>query len=148
MDVPDFDRSLNERGRKDAGEMAKRLHERKVHIDVYLSSPAKRAKKTAKYFCKELSGNEDKIILIDRLYPASEPAFYDTIQSLHELYKQVAIFSHNPSITDFANSLCGEVKIANMPTCSIFAVSFKGNWADFRSLEKKFMFFDYPKLIH
>ena len=38
----DFDRSLNERGKKDAPRMAKRLKEKDIYPDVMISSPAKR----------------------------------------------------------------------------------------------------------
>ena len=38
----DFDRSLNERGKKDAPVMAQRLLDRKIDINIFVSSPAKR----------------------------------------------------------------------------------------------------------
>ena len=44
--LPDFERPLNERGKKDAPEMAKRLLDKKINIDAFVSSPAKRAKST------------------------------------------------------------------------------------------------------
>ena len=46
--LTDFDRPLNDRGKNDAPEMAKRLIDKKINIDAFISSPAKRAKKTAK----------------------------------------------------------------------------------------------------
>ena len=48
--ISDFDRPLNERGKKDAPIMAKRVKEKAIELDHLISSPAKRAKKTAKYF--------------------------------------------------------------------------------------------------
>jgi phosphohistidine phosphatase len=50
---PDFDRPLNERGKQDAPSMAKRLLEKSVAIDAFISSPAKRARKTASLFAAE-----------------------------------------------------------------------------------------------
>ena len=46
----DFERPLNERGKKDAPEMAERLFNKKISIDAGVSRPAKRAKKTAEIF--------------------------------------------------------------------------------------------------
>ena len=46
----DFDRSLNERGKKDAPIMAQRLLDKKITIDSFVSSPAKRAKKNCRIF--------------------------------------------------------------------------------------------------
>lgn len=146
IDLQDFDRPLNERGKKDAPEMARRLLERDIKMDAFVSSPAKRAKKTAGIFCDELGGNKKHIILVESLYHASDEIFYDVIQSFDDDYKHVAVFSHNPCITDFVNLLCPAVKIQNMPTCGIFAVAIPiKKWIDFKEAEKKFLFFDYPK---
>jgi phosphohistidine phosphatase len=45
--LPDKDRSLNDRGRRDAPKMGKRLAKRNVTPDLILSSPARRALTTA-----------------------------------------------------------------------------------------------------
>lgn len=144
--LPDFERPLNERGKKDAPEMAKRLLNKKVIIDAFVSSPAKRAKKTCRLFCAEYEFNEEKIIFIDQLYNASVETFFKVAESLEDKYDRVAVFSHNPGITDFVNRLCKDVMIDEMPTCAIFAVEIATeSWKDFRNAEKKFLFFDYPK---
>ena len=54
----DFDRPLNDRGKEDAPKMANRLIERKVSIDAFISSSAKRARKTAALFIKEFNGDK------------------------------------------------------------------------------------------
>lgn len=146
--VTDFERKLNERGLRDAPEMGKRLFKRVHQIDAFVSSPAKRAKKTCKLFCKEFRFDEDKIILVDDLYLAAKETFISIVSWLDDSYKSAALFSHNPGITDYANSLCSSVVIDNMPTASIFAV--KANvkhWKEFEPAEKEFLFFDYPKRL-
>lgn len=144
--VPDRERPLNDRGKKDAPEMANRLIERKIKIDAFVSSPAKRAKKTAKLFSKELGEKEEKIILVEDLYEASAETFFQVVADLDDKYHSVALFSHNPGITDFVNQLCQHVKIDNMPTAAVFAVEAETkHWNEFKSAEKKFLFFDYPK---
>lgn len=141
----DFDRTLNERGKNDAPMMAKRLVKKKIKIDAFVSSPAKRAKKTAEIFSKEFGLKKGTIILIDDLYGASQDNFFNVISNLKDEYDQVAVFSHNPGITDFANSLT-DVQIDNMPTCSIYAVKIDSKkWSDFKNAKKEFWFFDYPK---
>ena len=144
--LPDFERPLNDRGRSDAPMMAKRLLEKKIKIDAFVSSPAKRAKKTCKLFCNEYNVKEDKIIFIDNLYLAPAETFFEVIEKLDEKYKHVAIFAHNPGVTEIANRLCKDVHIDEMPTCSIFAVEADiEKWKDFKEAENKFLFFDYPK---
>jgi phosphohistidine phosphatase len=141
----DFDRPLNERGKKDAPVMAGRLRDKKIKIDAFVSSPAKRAKKTASVFAKEYGKHKDKVILIDELYAAPADVFYEVISKFDDRHDTIALFSHNPGITDFANTLT-EQKIDNIPTAGIFAVRLKTkHWADFRDAQKEFWFADYPK---
>ncbi|MFI5154651.1 MAG: SixA phosphatase family protein [Chitinophagales bacterium] len=143
--MPDFDRPLNERGRKDAPEMARRLIKRSYGIDFFLSSPAKRAKKTAELFMKEFGANEKKILFLPSLYHATPRDFEEAIASLDNRFDRVAIFSHNPGISEFATSLT-DVHIDDMPTCGIFGLSVASDaWKKFNHAEKNFLFFDYPK---
>ena len=143
----DFERPLNERGKKDAPMMAKRLVDKKVVVDAFVSSPAKRAKKTAELFCKGFGQDENDIIYMSMLYHAPLEVFYEVIEQLDEKFSKVAIFSHNPGITDFVNSLIDSVRIDDMPTCAVFAVQAQTDkWKDFKKSKKDFLFFDYPKL--
>jgi phosphohistidine phosphatase len=145
--LSDFDRPLNDRGKKDAPAMAKRIKERKIKIDLFLSSPAKRAKKTAENFVDLHGAKEKDLILIPSLYEASPKIFFEAVENINDKNDVVALFSHNPGITDFVNSLT-EKRIDNMPTCGVFAVNVKTrNWTDFKKAEKEFLFFDYPKNV-
>jgi Phosphohistidine phosphatase SixA len=141
----DFERPLNERGKHDAPIMAKRLHDKKIEIDLFVSSPAKRAKKTAEIFMDEFGIKEKKLLTIPDLYEGSPNNFYTAIEDLKNKIDTVALFAHNPGITDFINSLeCHP--IYEMPTCGIFAVKIKTKkWKDFKDADKEFLFFDYPK---
>lgn len=144
---PDFDRPLNDRGNKDAPEMAKRLLKRDVFIDAFVSSPAKRAKATCKHFCQAFDVDPDKIVYIEKLYHASFETFYEVVHGLDNKYKSVAVFSHNPGITDFVNSLCENVRVDNVPTCGVFSVELDIKaWKDFKPKINRYKFFDYPKL--
>jgi phosphohistidine phosphatase len=64
--IKDSDRPLNDRGKKDAPMMAKRLLKKDVKIDAFISSPAKRARKTAEAFVKEYKSDKNEIILFGR----------------------------------------------------------------------------------
>jgi phosphohistidine phosphatase len=143
--LSDFDRTLTERGKSDAKMMAERIKERPVEIDLFVSSPAKRAKKTAKIFMKEYDGKEKNLLLEPDLYEGAVKDFYKTLESLDDKEKHVAVFAHNPGIIEFVNSLeCAPVY--NMPTCAVFALKIETkHWKDFREAGKEFLFFDYPK---
>lgn len=141
----DFDRTLNERGKKDAPVMAQRLRDKKIPIDAFISSPAKRALSTAKFFVHAYHQKEKDIIIIDALYEAPYDVFFEVISKTSNEYNTIAIFAHNPGITMFANQLTN-TRIDNMPTCAIFAVKAEiHKWDQFEKEEKTFWFFDYPK---
>jgi phosphohistidine phosphatase len=142
----DFDRPLNDRGKRDAPMMAQRLKEKDVKIDAIISSPAKRAKKTASYFAEEYGVKENDIVFKTELYAAPQDIFYEVIEKLDSNPDNIALFSHNPGITEFVNSLT-TTRIDDMPTCGIFAIKTDAKkWRDIRDAKKEFWFFVYPKL--
>ncbi|CAN5670275.1 histidine phosphatase family protein [soil metagenome] len=142
----DFDRPLNDRGHHDAPAMAERLLNKQIKIDAFISSTAKRALSTAKYFAKAYEKTDHDIIKIAALYEAPYDVFYDVIDKLDDTFNSIAIFAHNPGITAFANYLT-KTRIDNMPTCGIFAIQANINsWSAFENASKTFWFVDYPKL--
>ena len=145
FDVDDFDRPLNQRGRHDAPEMAKRLTKKEIEIDSFVSSPAKRALETATFFVKAYGKKSGDIATVESLYEPTIEDFYKAIEGLDDRFGTVAVFSHNPTITNFANQLTS-FTVDEMPTCAVFAAkAYTGKWAQFRSANKEFWFFDYPK---
>jgi len=144
-DTSDIDRPLNDRGKRDAPAMASKLIKAGTTIDHFVSSPAKRARQTAELFIREFGKKEKAIRFLPELYHASIQVFKDVVTGLEDDYSSVAIFSHNPGITAFVNTLTS-VSLDNMPTCSVFAVTSPvDRWADFLSAGPVFWFFDYPK---
>jgi phosphohistidine phosphatase len=143
--ISDFERTLNPRGHKDAPVMASRLKARSVYVDAFVSSPAVRALTTATYFAEAYNRDIKSIIQIPELYHADSFAFSNVVRNIEDGFNTVALFSHNPGITDFINQLT-TTKIHDMPTCGIFAVIADiDKWKDFFTAEKKFWFFDHPK---
>lgn len=143
--LADIDRPLNDRGKKDAPEMAKRIKDKGIVIDAFVSSPAKRARKTAKLFAEEWDKSKKDIELQEALYEAGVPQFEQVMQELNNEWNTVALFSHNPGITDFVNSLT-DTRVDDMPTCAVYAVQIEtDNWQNATAATKKFLFFDYPK---
>jgi len=144
-DLTDFDRPLNERGKRDAPAMARRLSNRNIKVDAFVSSPAKRAKKTAELFAEELGADKKSILFIDNLYHPQPAAFFAAIAGMDDSVQCLAIFSHNPGITDFVNML-SSVRTDNMPTSAVYAVKVNiQSWKDFEKAKREFWFYDYPK---
>ena len=140
-----FDRKLNERGKRDAPEMAKRLLNKDIKIDGFISSPAERAFSTCALFAKAYDAKEKNIIKAPQLYEAPAEAFFNVIAKTEDKFDSIAVFGHNPGATSFVNLLTG-TQVDNMPTCAVFAVKAAiKHWKDFEAAEKTFWFFDYPK---
>lgn len=145
--VDDFERPLNERGKRDAPRMGKRFKEKEIHPDAMVSSPAKRAFSTAKKIAKVLKYSKDHIKTDRRLYHADEETILTVVRELKEKCKVAMIFGHNPGLTEFVNSLMdGEQDIDNIPTCGVVAFQLNiESWADADWGKGKMLFFDYPK---
>ncbi len=141
----DFDRPLNDRGHADAQRMATRLKEKIQSLDLLLASPANRAKTTCQYFADAFGIRQEKILFIPELYHAHPSTFLQTILQIDDHVTKAALFSHNPGITYFVNSLTDE-RLDNMPTCGVFGVQAAiTSWKDFDTATKQFVYFDYPK---
>ncbi|MGG9970932.1 SixA phosphatase family protein [Ferruginibacter sp. SUN002] len=144
----DFERPLNERGKNDVPIMAQRLLDKKINIDLFVASPAKRAKKTAELFCSNLNIKPEDICFVSKLYHASPETLHEVIFELEDNHNTVAIVTHNPGITYFVNEISGSSIISNMPTCGIFTANVHcDKWTDFTKAKKEFLFYDYPKNV-
>ncbi|RNI30389.1 histidine phosphatase family protein [Rufibacter immobilis] len=145
-ELSDHDRPLNKRGRADAPLIGQELLERKVKVDLIISSSAVRAITTASLIAKELGLDPEKIGVQEELYHIAADDLVMFIQSLPEEYANVMLVGHNPTFSEVANLLAPEKNIVEMPTASIVALSFDCNyWGQVSSDNAKLLFFDYPK---
>ena len=143
--LADIERPLNKRGKQDAPFMGKRLKETKVHPDLIVSSPAKRALKTAKVIAEEIGYPKKRIKTDESIYLAGVSTLLHVIQNIEDSYQQVMLFGHNPGFTDLAESLTNQ-KFDNIPTCGIVCMDFDINsWKKVSEGKGKVVFFDYPK---
>jgi phosphohistidine phosphatase len=132
FDLSDFDRPLNERGKRDAHRMGLRLKLRAVNPDVVIASPAKRAFSTAKRISKVIGFPKEKIKTDRDLYHAGEETILSVIRGIKSKHNVAFIIGHNPGLTDFVNTLRDdELDIENIPTCGIAAFEIAvDNWQD------------------
>lgn len=141
----DFDRTLNERGRKDATEMGRRLKKRGVKPDLVVSSPAVRALKTAKDVSKELDYPEKNIVQQPDMYEADIDTIVHIIRNLDDAYQNVMLFGHNPAFTGIIGYLTNQF-IDNVPTAGVVEISFDlPTWKQVTRQSGRLVAFDYPK---
>jgi len=142
--LSDFNRPLNKRGKRDAPFMGEQLEEMEINPDLIISSPAKRAKKTALHIAEKISYPTKKIILKDEIYDASEKTLLNLIKKVDDKIESLMIFAHNPGLTQL-NNYISKKYIDNIPTCGIVALESENKWSDVGKNSCKFLFFEYPK---
>lgn len=143
----DIERPLNDRGKKDAPRMGKRLKEKNIYPDLIITSPAKRALSTAKKIAKILKYPKEKLKINDKLYHGDEDTILEVLNKQKDKNNVIILFCHNPGLTDFVNSIMSEeLDIDNVPTCGVVAFQFKAeHWDQVTWGTGKMLFFDYPK---
>jgi len=141
----DFDRTLNERGLRNAPEMARRLTGRNEVPQAVVSSPAVRAKTTAEIFCREWGYPVSDILFQEEIYEASASTLLKVINGLDDRYDSVALFGHNPGLTEIIVNLCNS-DLYNLPTCGVVLISFPfESWQMVSRQTGDQLLFDYPK---
>jgi phosphohistidine phosphatase len=126
--LADIDRPLNKRGKRDAPRMGAWLDAQELIPDLILSSPARRARKTAQAV-SEYSSYDGEIETVPDFYPGDPYTFIDTLMSIPDEYQSVMIVAHNPGLEELLYALSGES--ARMPTSSLAQVELPlDSWRD------------------
>lgn len=145
FNLKDFDRPLNSRGHKNAPEMVERLLAKSIVPDVIVSSPALRAFTTAKYFAAGWKFDAEHLLTNSSIYEANTKTLLDVINGFDDKFDKIALFGHNPGLTDLVNYLTDEY-ISNMPTCSVVIIEFPfDEWKLISGDTGKLTLFDFPK---
>lgn len=142
--LPDKERPLADRGKRDAPMMGKRLAKRQVKPDLILSSPARRALSTAEIIANELDYRAKDIVVDDRLYATEAETLLTVIGELSDKLKCVMLFGHNPEFTELAHRLANEVTL--LPTCAVAQFTFESkSWSTIGAVKPAKVVLDFPK---
>ena len=126
--LTDFERPLLEKGIIKTKKVIKFLKEKKVRIDLMISSPAVRAIETAKLIAKGLDYPIDKIITEKKIYEGTIDEILDIIYETDNKIDSLMLFGHNPNFSILAGSF---VQLGDdfLPTSGIIGISFStGKW--------------------
>lgn len=143
--LSDSERPLNKRGCRDAPIMGKRLREFGADPDLIITSPAKRARRTARHIAGQVGYPENEIRVAATVYHGYIGELITVIREINDQHDEVMVVGHNPGITVLVNHLTGR-KILNVPTCGVAAMDFPvRSWQEVEGDGAIFLFFDYPK---
>lgn len=144
-DVPDQDRSLAKRGRRDAPRIGRWLREHGYQPDVVVCSAALRTRQTWDLVAPELGGSP-AVRFEPRAYAASALTLLYLAQELPTRYRTALFIAHNPGLSELAASLAaptgtvlggpgtnratenGHRPAISLPTASVAVVEFAGDW--------------------
>lgn len=146
-ELSDIDRPLNKRGKADAPAMGMHLHKKHVKPQLIITSPAKRAFKTAALMAPELGYAEKNIHIDMSLYGANAQQIHKLLVSLEPGLDKVMLIGHNPAFTLAVSYFTGE-NIDNLPTCGLVRIDFSNKrWDLIKAGKGKLKLFEYPKKL-
>lgn len=142
--LEDLERPLNNRGRMNAPQLAKRAALKWKSPKKILCSPAKRAVQTAE--CMKIHWWKKQDYELDSLlYEQSAHSILDLLKGNHEEVDSIAFIFHNPTITILSNLLVKEV-IHHIPTCGLLTIGLsQSRWNQLEPGCCELLDFDYPK---
>lgn len=115
--LSDFERPLNDRGRREAAEMAQLLAQDAWRPDLIVCSTALRAQQTMAYFRDALDPDgRIECQMEPEIYDATTATLLDIVNALPSSSKRVMLFGHNPGFSQLLAFLTGEY--VDMPTCA------------------------------
>jgi phosphohistidine phosphatase len=132
--LPDHDRPLNDRGKRDAPRMGKVLLKERLVPQLIISSSAARARSTAEKVAK-VSRYSGEISIDSSLYRAGSSAYLNALRRQTSQYDTVLIVGHNPDVEHLVEILTGNAM--TMPTCGLAYVKLSiERWLDLKDDKK------------
>ncbi len=146
--LSDRERTLNERGKRDAPVMGQRIAEEGVRPSLIICSPAMRAWTTAKIIANELGYPVEFLQREEDVYLASLETLLDVVAAQESGFNSLLLVGHNPGLTDFANFLSPGLT-RNLPTAAVVSVKFeRDDWKLQEQPDIELAVYDYPKNSH
>lgn len=119
-ELPDAERGLAKRGKKDAPLMGHLLKEKELVPQVVLCSSAERARQTAAAVA-EACGFKGQPEFQEALYLAEPEGYITALRTVPDAVERVLVIGHNPGLEGLLQMLSGRVEA--LPTSSIAFLS-------------------------
>ena len=131
-DVPDQDRPLAKRGRRDAPVIGRWLRDHGYQPDTVICSAARRTRQTWELVARELGGSPS-VTFEPRAYAANAMTLLYLVRELPAASKAAMLIGHNPGVADLATSLAlppdHDDAPIRFPTAAVAILDVPGDWA-------------------
>ncbi len=134
-DIPDRDRPLAKRGRRDAPRVGRWLRDHGYVPDTVVCSPARRAQQTWELLAPELGGSPS-VTFEPRAYDADALTLLSLARDLSSRHRAALLIGHDPAISELAGALVepraedGASREIKFPTAAVAVLGFTGGWPD------------------
>ena len=132
-DVPDQDRPLAKRGRRDAPVIGRWLRDRGYLPDTVICSAARRTRQTWELVVPELGGSPS-VTFEPRAYAANAMTLLYLVRELPAASRAAMLVGHNPGVAELATSLAQppdhDDAPIRFPTAAAAILDVSGDWAD------------------
>lgn len=115
-DLPDHERPLKKRGRKDTKRIAKEILKHDLMPDLILSSTATRARETVEILTENLD-TQIRVQFVETLYMGEPQDFIEVLKDLNNDDNIVMIVAHNPGLEAYLQIIDGEIE--SLPTAGL-----------------------------
>ncbi|HEX7996932.1 MAG TPA: histidine phosphatase family protein [Pyrinomonadaceae bacterium] len=126
--LPDFERPLNERGRRAAPLIGKFMRRQKLQPELILCSPAERARQTVA-LVRETAALKAELRYDERIYEATVARLRTVVSQIDEKAASALLVGHNPGMEELLQFLTNEIR--RMPTAALAHITLNiERWAD------------------
>jgi phosphohistidine phosphatase len=130
--VPDQQRPLAKRGRRDAPVIGRWLRDHGYRPDTVVCSAARRTRQTWELVAPELDGSPS-VRFEPRAYAASAMTLLYLVKELPDRSRSALLIGHNPGIEELAGALASPDAgrpALTFPTAAVAVLELTGDWAD------------------
>ena len=126
LGLADIDRTLNERGRRDAAAAGEWLRENDLVPGLVLCSTAARTRETV-----ALLDVDAEVSFESGIYDNDPDGLLDLVREAADDVGRLLLVGHNPSVHQLVHDLTGSAP-ESFPTCASAVIDLPGPWADAR----------------
>ena len=128
INISDFDRPLHKDGQEGLKKISLKLNQLEIQPDLFIHSPAKRAKNSATIVAESLNFKGEMRIESD-IYYGDAKDLLSILKSVSNSMQTVVLVGHNPSLEEFCTLICDSKSFyVEMRTSTAVCFSFASNW--------------------
>ena len=125
--LPDVDRPLSARGRRNAAALADHVRRAGLSPELVLCSAALRTRETLAALLPALEGDTE-ISIESGLYGASDEDLLARLRKVPEPTRSVLLVGHNPGLEDLVARLAGDAAPERLPTGALVVLESEDDW--------------------